>query len=79
MDICPSCMVGFQEDFESRLFLGSTPSWQRDQFDFHGAEYVFVGVAVVSRSLILNANSAFSAVIYDGNFEYTNATSVVRN
>ena len=51
----------------SVVFFGSTPSLQQDQFDFHGAVYVFVGVAVVSSSLIPNANSAFFAVISDGN------------
>ena len=79
MDICPSCMVGIQGDLESRLFWRSTPSLQRDQFDFHGAEYVFVGVDNVSGSLILDANSAFFAVICDGDSECTNATSMVRN
>ena len=38
--------------------MRSTPSSQRDQFDFHSAEYVFVGVADVSDSSKLDADSA---------------------
>ena len=38
--------------------MRSTPSLQRDQFDFHGAEYFFVGVTNVSDSSNLDADSA---------------------
>ena len=49
--------------------MGSTPSLQRDQFDFYGAEYVFVGVEDVCGSLTLDAYSAFFAAIYNGGSE----------
>ena len=38
--------------------MRSSPSSQQDQFDFHGAENVFVGVADVSDSSKLDADSA---------------------
>ena len=45
----------------------------------HGAEYVFVGVADVSGSSTLYADSAFFAAICGRGFERTNATSMVLN
>ena len=38
--------------------MRSTSSWQRDQFDFHGAEYFFGGMTDVSDSSNLDADSA---------------------
>ena len=45
----------------------------------HGAEYVFVGVADLSDSSTLDADSVFSAAICGGGSECTNAASVVLN
>ena len=39
--------------------MGSTPSFSETSLSFHGAEYVFVGVAFVSGSLTLDSDSAF--------------------
>ena len=41
MDICPRSMIGIRR-WKVLIFFGSTPSLRRDQFDFYGAEYVFL-------------------------------------
>ena len=64
---------------QGRHFWNLHPLCSENSLTFHGAEYVFVGVADVSGSLTLDADSAFFAAICDGGSECTNATSVVRN
>ena len=66
-------------DLEGRHFWDLHPLCSENSLTFHGAEYVFVGVADVSGSLTLDADSAFFAAICGGGSECTNATSVVLN
>ena len=59
--------------------MRSTPSLQRDQFDFHGAEYFFVGVTNLSDSSNLDADSAtmFVCSTEDSNITESSVDDVV--
>ena len=59
--------------------MRSTPSLQRDQFDFYGAEFFFVGVTNVSDSSNLDADSAtlFVCSSKDSNITESSVDDVV--
>ena len=77
-DICPHTWSVSKRILRVVIF-GIYTLLAANQFDFHGAVYVFVGVADESGSFTLDADAAFFAAICDGGSECTNATSVVRN
>ena len=61
------------------IFETYTPLGNDTSLTFHGAEYVFVGVANVSGSFSLDADSVFFVAICGGGSECTNTNSVVLN
>ena len=66
-------------DLEGRLFWDLHPLGSETSLTFHGAEHVFVGVANVSGSFGLDADSVFFVAICGGGSECLNATSIVPN
>ena len=80
MDIWPTWHDRYPKvDLEGRHLWDLDPLCSETSLTSHGAEYDFVGVADVSGSLTLDADSALFALICGGGSECTNAASVVLN
>ena len=74
MDIWPTWHHRYRKvDLEGRHFWDLHPLCSETSWTSHGAEYDFVGVANVSGSVTLDADSALFAAIRGSGSECTNA------